>query len=72
MSSPNWLAPGSFVGQQIVSGDRIWQWNGIGWAKVINQGQVASVFTPIVSVDITTVFPGWSVASGSWLLTNYI
>lgn len=59
------------IGQQYEYLGRIWQWNGDGWRRVINQGQVVAVFaTPGTEViESATALP---LISGSWATLNYV
>jgi len=44
------------VGQNYVFGDRTWQWNGEGWQRIINAGQIVTVFVAITAVnDLATL-----------------
>lgn len=40
------------TGQQYTFGSRTWQFDGNGWPRLINQGQVSSVFVPLGPVLI--------------------
>lgn len=35
------------LNERLVLGNRVWNWNGEGWERVINSGQVVSVLAPL-------------------------
>lgn len=60
------------IGQQYSYNGRTWQWTGDAWRRVVNQGQIVSVFTtPGTLVDLTvTGIP--STVGGAWQSINYV
>lgn len=51
---------------------RIWQWDGSGWERLINSGQIVSVFVmPGVEVKVEADSIPYTI-DGSWHLINYV
>ena len=61
-------------GQLYIFGLRTWQWNGSGWALVLNQSQIVSVFVPLGGlVNDSNAMPGAAINSAfNWHLLNYV
>ncbi len=68
---------GPSVNQQYTFGARTWVWDGAGWERLINQGQVGSAFVAVGPVvDVPLAFPGFAMSTGiggmGWTLLNYV
>lgn len=48
---------------------RQWRWDGAGWERVVNAGQIVSVFTLVLDVDQTLLLP---VIPTSFVLLTHI
>lgn len=57
------------LGDSYTYGSRTWIWNGSGWERVINAGQVVSVFVVGVIVTDITALPN---DNNAWYRLDYV
>ena len=63
---------GPVTNQQYTFGARTWIYDGAGWERLINQGQVATVFVAAGPfVDNVLALP-MAFGMGQWTLLNYV
>lgn len=74
MATADWPNSPS-VGQIYILGDRVWLWNGEGWSRILNSGQVVSLLAllegPFILLNNPEPLPipiGW----GSMVLLTHI
>jgi hypothetical protein len=59
------------AGQTYTFASRVWRFDGEGWRRVVNQGQIVSVFT-LLQYNETSVAALPYPISTSWHLVNHI
>jgi len=60
------------TGQQYTYLGRIWQWSGVGWAQVINQSQIVSVFVPLFPINLHAADALPLLITVTWTQLNYV
>lgn len=50
---------------------RTWRWNGSGWERVVNQGQVVAVFVS-PGVEVTSTVTALGAIDNDWYTLNYV
>jgi len=60
------------VGDAYVFANRTWRYDGQGWQRVVNAGQIVSVFVLLspINLDSIAVFP--ALVDGNFHLVNYV
>ncbi|MGE4074962.1 MAG: hypothetical protein AB7F22_05385 [Reyranella sp.] len=60
------------VGDTYTYGSRTWVWNGSGWERQINAGQIVSVFVTPGTEVIETTEPLPAPIGADWYELNYV
>jgi hypothetical protein len=60
------------VGQTYVFGARTWQWNGSGWARLVNAGQIVSVFVLLSPINLDSAIALPIPITTTWTQLNYV
>lgn len=60
------------IGQEYSYNGRTWTWTGSAWRRVINQGQIVSVFTATETLVDLTIAPIPYTVSPGWQSINYV
>ena len=61
-----------FIGQSYIFGNRTWQWNGEGWQRIINAGQIVSVFVLLSPINLDSIAVLPATVDGNFNLVNYV
>ncbi len=59
------------IGQTYLLGNRLWQWDGAGWQRVVNANQAVAVFAEIGPL-VQTSAAALPAIGNDWYLVNYV
>lgn len=60
------------VNDLYVVGIRTWRWNGEGWERVVNAGQIVSVLTLLEGPFVEDTLAAFPAVGGDWSLLTHI